>query len=71
MSLAAILATLEITQSDETVLPESGRYFTPGAVVACVSWNLLLFSLSDAKVNIDIRSLSNAASSLAQRWVFA
>ena len=67
MSVAAILATLEIAKSDETVLPEDGRYFTPGAVVLCVSGNFLLFCLPDAKHKIDIRSLSNAASSLAQR----
>jgi hypothetical protein len=29
MTVAAILATLEIAKSDETVLPEDGRYFTP------------------------------------------
>jgi hypothetical protein len=30
MSVAAILATLEIAKSDETVLPADGRYFTAG-----------------------------------------
>jgi hypothetical protein len=66
-SVAAILATLEIAKSDETVLPEDGRYFSPGAIVQCVSKTFLFFCLSDAKDNIDIRSLSNAASSLAQK----
>jgi hypothetical protein len=64
-----MLATLEIAQSDETVLPEDGRYFVPGAVVSCVSRSFLLFYLSNAKHNIDIRSLSNAALSLVQRRV--
>jgi hypothetical protein len=32
MTFAAILATLEIAESDETVLPQDGRYFSPGAV---------------------------------------
>jgi cytochrome P450 len=32
MTFAAILATLEITESDETVLPQDGRYFSPGAI---------------------------------------
>jgi hypothetical protein len=30
MSVAAILATLEIAKSDDTVLPEDGRYFAAG-----------------------------------------
>jgi cytochrome P450 len=30
-SIAGILATLEIAKSNETVLPEDGRYFTAGA----------------------------------------
>jgi hypothetical protein len=30
MSVAAILATLDINKSDETVLPEDGRYFEAG-----------------------------------------
>jgi hypothetical protein len=67
MSVAAILATLEIAKSDETVLPEDGRYFSPGAIVQCVSWNLSFFCLSDAIDNIDIQFLSSAASSLAQK----
>jgi hypothetical protein len=29
MSVAAILATLEIAKSVETVLPEDGRYYFP------------------------------------------
>jgi hypothetical protein len=49
MSAAAMLATLEIAKSDETALPENGKYFTPGAVVTCVSLNCLLFYLSYAK----------------------
>jgi hypothetical protein len=66
MSVASILATLEIAKSDETVLPEDGRYFSPGALVQCVSWDLFFFfCLTDAKDKIDTRSLSNAASSLA------
>jgi hypothetical protein len=32
MSISAILATLEISKSDETVLPENGRYFRPGTI---------------------------------------
>ena len=34
MSIAAILATLEIAKSDETVLPDDGRYFAPRASVS-------------------------------------
>jgi hypothetical protein len=30
MSVAAILATLDIAKSDETVLPQDGRYFIAG-----------------------------------------
>jgi hypothetical protein len=66
-SVAAILATLEIAKSDETVLPEDGRYFSPGTIVQCVSQTFLFFCLTDAKGNIDIRSLSNAASSLVHK----
>jgi hypothetical protein len=33
VSLASILATLEIAKSDETVLPEDGRYFAAGEAV--------------------------------------
>ena len=33
MSIAAILATLEIARSDETVLPDDRRYFAPHATV--------------------------------------
>ena len=33
MTVAGILATLEIAQSDETVLSEDGRYFAAGEVV--------------------------------------
>jgi hypothetical protein len=33
ISVAAILATLEIAKSDETVLPEDGRYFIPSTSV--------------------------------------
>jgi hypothetical protein len=33
MTIAAILATLEIEKSDETVLPEDRRYFSPGTIV--------------------------------------
>ena len=33
MSVAAILAILEIAESDETVLSEDGRYFTPDSAV--------------------------------------
>ena len=33
MSIAAILATLEIAKSDETVLPDDGKYFAPHATV--------------------------------------
>ena len=32
MLIAAILATLEVAKSNETVLPEDGRYFTAGTV---------------------------------------
>jgi hypothetical protein len=67
MSIAAILATLEITKSDETVLSKDGRYFATGEIVQCVFRNFFLFCLSDAKDNIDIQSLSNVASSLAQK----
>jgi hypothetical protein len=67
VSCAAILATLDIAKSDETVLPEDGRYFSPGALVQCVSQKLFFFCLSDTKENIDMQSLSNAASSLAQK----
>jgi hypothetical protein len=49
MSVAAILATLEIAKSDETVLPADGRFFAPGAVVQCVSRSFFFFCLSDAK----------------------
>jgi cytochrome P450 len=66
MSIAAILTTLEIVKSNETVLPEDGRYFIPGTVAAYVSWNFHLFYLPDADDDIVIRSLSNAASNLAQ-----
>jgi hypothetical protein len=45
MSVAAILATLEITKSDETVLPEDGRYFAPGNIISWVYLNFL-FRLS-------------------------
>jgi hypothetical protein len=34
ISVAAMLATLEIAKSDETVLPKDGRYFIPSASVA-------------------------------------
>ena len=67
ISVAAILATLDIVKSEETVLPEDGKYFSPGTIVLCVSRNFFLFCLSDAKDNIDTRSLSNAASSLGQK----
>jgi hypothetical protein len=33
MSITAILATLEIAKSDETVLPEDRKYFPPGTSV--------------------------------------
>jgi hypothetical protein len=33
MAAAAILATLEIAKSNETVLPEDGRYFASGEFV--------------------------------------
>jgi hypothetical protein len=33
MSIAAILATLEIAMFDETMLPEDGRYFSAGIAV--------------------------------------
>jgi hypothetical protein len=33
MSVAAILATLEIATSDETVLPEDGKFFAPNETV--------------------------------------
>jgi hypothetical protein len=33
MSIAAILATLEISMSDETALPKDGRYFSSGTTV--------------------------------------
>ena len=65
-TIAAILATLEIAKSEETVLPEDGRYFAPNKAVLSVSLNYFFFYRSDAQVYIDIRSLSNAASSLAQ-----
>ena len=45
MSVAAVLATLEISKSDETVLPENGRYFVPGANVLFVSLNSFLICL--------------------------
>jgi hypothetical protein len=66
MSIAAILATLEIARSDETVLPEDGRYFARDVFVLSVCLILVLSYLSDAQDNIDIRFLSNAASRLAQ-----
>jgi cytochrome P450 len=46
MSVAGILATLEIAKSDETVLPEDRRYFVPGAIVLCVSLNFSSVSLT-------------------------
>ena len=68
MSIAAVLATLEIAKSDETVLPKDGRYFIAGSGVSYVSqWNSYLFCLSDADNDIANQSLSNAALSLAQR----
>jgi predicted lysophospholipase L1 biosynthesis ABC-type transport system permease subunit len=45
LSVAAILATLEISQSNKTVLPENGRHFLPGTIVLCVSLNLFLICL--------------------------
>jgi hypothetical protein len=33
MLIAAMLATLEIAKSDETVLPEDGRYFAAGTLI--------------------------------------
>jgi hypothetical protein len=66
MSVAAILATFEIAKSDETVLPEDGRYFASDKAVLSVSLDYFLFYLSDVQDNIDIQSLLNAASSLAQ-----
>jgi cytochrome P450 len=49
MSIASILATLEIAKSDDTVLPEDGRYFTAGTVGSYVSWHFHLFRLSDTE----------------------
>jgi hypothetical protein len=42
LSIAVILATFEISKSDETVLPENGRYFPPGTAVLCVCLNFFL-----------------------------
>jgi hypothetical protein len=67
MTVAAILATLEIAKSEETVLPEDGRYFSPNKAVLSVSLDNFLLYRSDAQDYIDIRSLSNAASSAAHR----
>jgi hypothetical protein len=67
MSVASILAMLQIAKSDETALPEDGRYFSPGALVLCVSRDLFFFCLSDVKDNTDMQFLSNVALSLAQK----
>ena len=45
MLIAAILATFEIAKSDETVLPEDGRYLTAGTFVLWVSSSSAYVSL--------------------------
>jgi hypothetical protein len=49
MTVAAILATLEIAKSEETVLPEDGRYFAPNKAILSVSLDNFLLYRSDAQ----------------------